>query len=131
MSYVRTIALVSALALVVLAPRSARADEFNRLMIVTFSGPVAVPGAVLPAGTYQFKIADPTNGDPNVVEIRSEDGSKVYATLLTIPAQRTTPTDAPVVTFEARAAGSPEAIRTVFYPGDITGIEFVYPTDRK
>ena len=130
MRYVKNITVVLALAIVVLASRSARADEFDRLTIVTFGSPVAVPGAVLPAGTYQFKLADP-NGDRNVVEIRSEDGSKVYAALLTIPEQRLTATDKPVVTFEEGAAGSPEAIRAFFYPGETTGMEFVYPTNRE
>ena len=59
------------------------------------------------------------------------DGSHVYATLLTIPDKRSTPTDEPVVTFVERAAGSPEAIRSIFYPGETTGMEFVYPADRK
>jgi hypothetical protein len=99
-------------------------------MVITFSGPVEVPGEVLAAGTYQFKLADPT-GNRNVVEILSADGSKVYATLLTIPDERSTPTDEAVVTFEKRAAGSPEAIRAVFYPGETTGMGFLYPTDRK
>jgi len=130
MRYVKRITFVLAVALFVVTSRSARADEFDRLMVITFSGPVEVPGAVLPAGTYQFKLADP-NGDRNVVEIRSDDGSKVYATLLTIPDERSTPTDDPVVTFEERAAGSPEAIRALFYPGETTGMEFVYSTDRK
>ena len=55
--------------------RSARADEFDRLMVITFSGPVEVPGEVLPAGTYQFKLADP-NGDRSLLKIRSGDGSQ-------------------------------------------------------
>jgi hypothetical protein len=130
MSYLKKIAFVFAVALLVLGSRSARADEFDQLMIITFGSSVEVPGAVLPAGTYQFKLADP-NGDRNVLEISSEDGSKVYATLLTIPDQRQTPTDDPVVTFDERAAGSPEAIRAVFYPGSTSGRQLVYPTDRK
>ncbi len=130
MRNVKRVTFILVVALLVVASRSARADEFDRLMVITFSGPVEVPGAVLPAGTYQFKLADP-NGDRNVVEIRSDDGSKVYATLLTIPDERSTPTDDPVVTFEERAAGSPEAIRALFYPGETTGMEFVYSTDRK
>src|SRR4051794_2326191 len=41
-----------------------RADELNRKTVVTFSGPVEIPGVhlagwgVLPAGTYVFKILD-------------------------------------------------------------------------
>lgn len=32
--------------------------------------------------------------------------------------------------FDARAAGSPEAVRARFYPGDDFGHQFVYPEDR-
>ena len=39
------------------APRLA-AMPANQLTKVTFSGPVEIPGQVLPAGTYQFKILD-------------------------------------------------------------------------
>jgi hypothetical protein len=97
-------------------------------MIFTFSGPVEVPGVVLPAGTYQFKLADPDT-DRNVVQILSNDGSQVYATLLTMPNESVTATDDPIVRLEERPAGSPEAIRAICYPG-ATGMEFVYPADR-
>jgi hypothetical protein len=36
----------------------ALADEWNQKTIVTFSGPVEIPGQVLDAGTYVFKLAD-------------------------------------------------------------------------
>jgi hypothetical protein len=130
MRYVKGITFGLALALFVFGTRPASADESDKLMILTFSGPVEVPGKVLPAGTYEFKLADP-NGDRNVVQILSEDGSKVYATMLTIPDERQTATDEPVVTFEERAAGSPEAIHDVFYPYETTGMEFQYSTDGK
>ena len=80
MRYVKTLSVVFAVALLVLAPRTARADAYNQSMIFTFSGPVAIPGVVLPAGTYQFKLADPGT-EANVVQILSDDGSQVYATL--------------------------------------------------
>ena len=130
MRNVKRIMFVLAVALFVLASRTARADEFDRLMVITFSGPVAVPGEVLPAGTYQFKLAEPYSNS-NVLEIRSADGSQGYGMLMTIPEQRSTPTDDPVVTFDEREAGSPEAIHAVFYPGETTGMAFVYPTDHK
>jgi hypothetical protein len=84
------------------ASHVARADELDRLVEITFSGPVEVPGAVVPAGTYEFKLTDPA-GDRNVAEVPSDDGSKVHATLLTMPDDRPTPTDKSVVTFEERS----------------------------
>ena len=128
MTHAKRIASVLAVALLVLTARSARADEFDHLMVIAFSAPVQIPGEVLPRGTYQFSSPD---GDRNVVEIRSADGSKPYATLLTIPAERSTATDEPVVKFEERSVGSPEAIRALFYPGETTGMAFLYPTDTK
>jgi hypothetical protein len=130
MRYVKRITFVVAVALFVLASRTARADEFDRLMILTFSGPVEIPGTVLPAGTYQFKLADP-NGDRSVLEIQNADGTEVHGLLMTRSDERSTPTDEPVVTFDERPAGSPKAIRDIFYPGDTTGMELVYPTDQK
>ena len=128
MTQAKRIASVLAVALLVLASRSARADEFDHLMVITFSAPVQIPGEVLPAGTYQFSNPD---GDRNVVEIRRADRSKPYATLLTIPAERSAATDKPVVKFEERSVGSPKAIRAAFYPGETTGMAFLYPTDTK
>ena len=128
MTQAKRIASVLAVALLVLASRSARANEFDHLMVITFSAPVQIPGEVLSAGTYQFSNPD---GDRQVVEIRSADGSKPYAMLLTTPTERSTATDAAVVTFEERSAGSPEAIRALFYPGETTGVAFLYPTDTK
>jgi hypothetical protein len=36
--------------------RPAQASTFDKLSYVTFSGPVQIPGVVLPAGTYIFKL---------------------------------------------------------------------------
>src|SRR5204863_487872 len=47
--------------------------------------------------------------------------------ILAIPDYRETTPDKPVIQFEERAAGSPEAIHSWFYPGENTGWEFVYP----
>jgi hypothetical protein len=46
----------------------ARADEWNQATKITFTAPVEIPGKVLPAGTYWFKLL---NDDPdrNVVQV--------------------------------------------------------------
>jgi hypothetical protein len=111
---------------------SAKADEFNRKTVITFSGPVEIPGVhmtgwgVLPAGTYVFKILD-SQSDRHIVQIFSKDEKTVYATILAIPNYRLKPTDKTVVTFRERPAGEPEALRAWFYPGRNWGEEFVYP----
>ena len=44
----------------------ARADEWNKKTVLTFSQPLELPGIVLPAGTYVFKLAN-LSGTRNVV----------------------------------------------------------------
>jgi len=63
------------------------ADEWNKETKLEFSGPVEVPGKVLTAGKYVFKLAD-SQGDRNIVEIFSEDANgaqKLVTTILAIP----------------------------------------------
>src|ERR1700674_5453037 len=111
---------------------SARADETNRKTVITFSAPVEIPGvhlqgwAILPAGTYVFKILD-SQSDRHIVQIFSKDELTVYATILAIPNLRLKATDKTVMTFRERPAGQPEALRAWFYPGREWGEEFVYP----
>ncbi len=127
MKHVKTLVFVFALACLgaALAPQ-ARADEWNRKTIMTFSAPVELPGVVLPAGTYVFKLAD-SSSDRDIVQVFNKEENHLYGTILAIPDYRVEPTDKTVVTFSERPAGSPEAIKTWFYPGDTDGYEFVYP----
>ena len=114
---------------------SARATELNRKTTITFSGPVEIPGvhlkgyAILPAGTYIFKVLA-RNIDHDVVQILSKDELTVYATILALPNLRLKPTNKTVITFRERPAGQPEALRAWFYPGRVWGEEFVYPKAR-
>jgi hypothetical protein len=114
---------------------SAKADEWNNKTVITFSGPVEIPGvhltgfAVLPAGTYVFKLLD-SQSDRHIVQIFSEDMKTVYATILAIPNYRLKATSKTVMTFSERPAGEPEALRAWFYPGKNWGDEFVYPKAR-
>lgn len=122
---------VLAIAGLMFAP-AARADEWNRKTVITFSSPVEIPGVhlagwgVLPAGTYVFKILDSLS-DRHIVQIFSKDEKTVYATILAIPNYRLQATDKTVMTFRERGAGQPEALRAWFYPGRNWGEEFVYP----
>ena len=110
---------------------AARADEYNDKTVITFSGPVEIPGVhlkgwgVLPAGTYVFKLVD-SQSDRHIVQIFSADEKTVYATILAIPNYRLKATGKTVVTFRERPAGEPEALRAWFYPGKNWGEEFVY-----
>ena len=111
-----------------LAPRM-NADSYDRLTKVTFSQPTEIPGQVLLAGTYWFKLLD-SQSDRNIVQIYNADQTKQIAMIMAIPDFRLRPTGKTVITFEERAADSPEAIKAWFYPGDNYGQEFVYPKPR-
>ncbi len=107
----------------------ATADEWDKKTTVTFSAPVEVPGKVLPAGTYVFKLLD-SPSDRHIVQIYDADEKKLYATILAVPDYRLKPTDKPVLRFEERPSGQPEALEAFFYPGDNFGQQFVYPHKR-
>src|SRR5712664_2501397 len=118
--------LCGAAALTMLLAPSARADEWNKKTILTFSGPVQIPGATLPTGTYVFKLAD-IAGNRHVVQVFDKDERKIFTTMLAIPNERLEPSDKPVILFSERASGSPQAVKVWYYPGDRIGNEFVYP----
>ncbi|HLI82406.1 MAG TPA: hypothetical protein VKV17_00735 [Bryobacteraceae bacterium] len=103
----------------------ARADAWNQKTTFTFSGPVEVPGRVLPAGTYVFILAD-SQSDRNIVQVFNQDQNRLYGTYLTIPDYRLQPASKPVITFQERAAGAPPAVKSWFWPGENYGHEFVY-----
>jgi len=105
------------------------ADDFTKLTLLTFSGPVDVPGITLPAGTYRFELADPTTGR-RVIKVSDKEGSKTYGMFISVPNQRMTPADKPVVMFREAAAGAPPAVQAWFYPGETYGYEFAYPHDQ-
>jgi hypothetical protein len=98
-------------------------------MVLTFNQPVEIPGRVLPAGTYTFKLADAMS-DRHIVQIFNADGSRIIAAVIAIRDYRLTPTDQTIIKFNEVPGGSPKAIRAWFYPGNTTGQEFVYPKAR-
>lgn len=112
-----------------LALSPAIAQEPSKKTIVTVNAPVEVPGMVLTPGTYVFKLLNVT-ANRNVVEILDKDEKHLLTTILAIPDYRLMPSDKPVISFEERPSGTPEAIKAWFYPGDNYGIEFVYPHKR-
>lgn len=131
MSATRKLALLFGMAIVIgTFSSSAKADEFDKRTIFTFSAPVELPGVVLPAGTYVFKLFD-SPSTRNIVQVSDENQTKVYATILTLSAERLRPTDNTIVEFHETADGPANALKMWFYPGDISGQEFVYPRARR
>jgi hypothetical protein len=105
---------------------AAQGPPTDKNTVVTFSAPVSLPGVTLPAGSYLFKLAD-SQVNRNIVQVFAEDRSKIYATILAIPAERNEPADETVITFSEAPANSAPAVRYWYYPGDKRGQEFAYP----
>jgi hypothetical protein len=120
-----TIILLVTLGAFALSP-GARADQRDQKTLFTFTGPVEIPGQVLPAGTYVFKLAE-SPANRHIVQIFSKDEKRVFATFLAIPDYRLKASDKTIITFSERPVGTPEAIKAWFYPGLGHGHEFVYP----
>jgi hypothetical protein len=117
--------LLAGLGALALLP-GAKADDWNQKTVFTFSGPVEIPGQVLPAGTYVFKLAN-SQSNRHIVQVFNKDENHVFGTFLAIPDYRLRPSIKPIIKFHERPAGSPDAIKAWFYPGRNYGHEFVYP----
>lgn len=136
MTFLRAVPTVFCAALIGAAfSPNVRADDWNEKTVVTFSGPVETPGvhiagwAVLPAGTYVFKLLN-SPSDRHIVQIFNRDETVLYTTVLAVPNYRLRATGKTVITFRERPAGEPEALRAWFYPGNNFGQEFVYPKEK-
>lgn len=102
----------------------ARADQWNQQTKLTFSQPVQIPGKILPAGTYWFVLAENV-ADRDIVQVFSEDRTKVYATIFTVPTERANSADDTLLTFADESDGRPALVNWT-YPGETTGHEFIY-----
>jgi hypothetical protein len=116
-----TLAALVVTVVAVLTP-NAGAQMLEERMRVTFSGPVEVPGEVLPAGSYIFEALE--NG--RVTRILSADEKHNYATLLTVPDERLEAVEEPAVVLKESPKGAPARIQAWFYPGESVGNEFLY-----
>jgi len=109
---------------VTMAPAPAGAENTDKLANLTFNVPVQIPGVMLDAGTYRFRLADEGR---KVIQVTSHDGLRIYGAFHTMPVNRVEATDHPTVTFRETPAGVPPAVASFFYSGEHDGYEFMYP----
>ena len=93
---------------------------------ITFSRPVALPGVVLPAGSYTFEVMNPDSSS-TVVRVSHRDTHQVFFSGLTMMAVRPANLAAGrLVTVGEAAAGAAIPI-TAWYPtGRLAGHRFVW-----
>jgi len=104
----------------------ATAYTFDHRTLFTFNQPIALPGMTLPAGTYTFRVADPTTSG-KVVQILNGSGTQSFAMLLSIPAYRADAAEEPEISFMETASGMPAAVKIWWQEGSTRGYEFIYP----
>ncbi|HTW64367.1 MAG TPA: hypothetical protein VME17_07110 [Bryobacteraceae bacterium] len=108
--------------------QAGKAGEWNQELTLTFNHPVAIPGHVLEPGTYVFELGlGNTSQYENIVRVYNKGKDHLYGMFLTVPDDRLTRSNKPILEFSETPPGSPEAIYAWFYPQDKTGHEFVYP----
>src|SRR5215217_3147261 len=93
-----------ACAMTLMSAAATQAQPVDQRTYFTFSGPFELPGGkTLPAGKYTFRVLDsPSNR--HIVQVMSEDGKQIHATVLAIPAQRQDVPDEPEIRFMEAAA---------------------------
>lgn len=113
------------LALFSILPGTLEASEIET-NIFTFQAPVQLPGHILPAGTYLFRLAQSTS-EMNVVEIKNPQETKVYGVFLVKPEYHTRLPKRSTIIFEKRGPGPAQAIKAWYYGGSKYFNDFIYP----
>jgi hypothetical protein len=125
---IMTSAFAAAAMFVTLSAASANAQQpIDSRTEFTFNNPVELPGVTLPPGTYIFRFADATSSR-KVMQVQAKDSTnKTHGLFLTISAQRPRPSDDAELRFMETPSGTPQAVKTWWYPGNTIGREFIYP----
>jgi hypothetical protein len=124
--------LAAALVVVAASARlSAQGATSNKRAFLTFSRPVQVPGATLPAGTYVFRIANP--GFRTIWQVLDADERHVLAQFFFVRTgdraiqEQNRAHGRPVVRFHETPRGVPPPMKALYYPTDPAGHFFLYP----
>src|SRR5580698_3999587 len=107
--------------------RLANADEWDKKTIVTFNQDVAIPGQVLPAGTYVFKLLR-SGSDRFVVQVWTAHEEQLVASMMTAgDSYPNASGDAYIVLdMSGTDEGYPPAVASWFFAGGDDGRSFIY-----
>jgi hypothetical protein len=104
--------------------------EWAKKSVITLNDLCEIPGMVLEPGTYVLKTDDNLNNSRAVIQLLNKDESQIITTFIAVPDHRMRPDSDVVLTFFDGVTVGPKPIQTWFYPGEMNGYEFVYPTAR-
>jgi hypothetical protein len=104
-----------------------RADNWDKKTVVTFNQDVEIPGQILPAGTYVFKLFS-SNSDRTIVQVWSQGESQLLATLITAGDSYPNQSGKPyfVLDWTGTDEGYPPALVSWFFAGTDEGRDFIY-----
>jgi hypothetical protein len=111
-------------ALLALASVASSGAAWGHADRITFNKAVALPGAVLPAGSYTFEIANPSSS-MRVVRVSSRETGRVHFSALTGVVERRVRGSEMVLLGEA-PAGQPRPIVAWYPAGGLVGHRFIY-----
>jgi hypothetical protein len=107
-------------------PASAQSAGSNT--VLTFKGPVRLPGITLAAGTYEFQRVE-SDRDVRSIQVFSVKPRRLVTTLRTSPITRQGGGDN--VIFRQTAAGATPAVAALYVGGSTEGAEFIYSGDER
>jgi hypothetical protein len=121
----KSVRIAFATLMLALVAAAAHAWGYSHENKLKFTRPVALPGVVLPAGTYSFDVASPTALD--VVVVRSGDRGKVlYMGFTRTIARPRHMSSAIPIAFGEASANEPPPIAAWYEINETTGHEFIY-----
>jgi hypothetical protein len=126
MGYRKSVFAVCGAFILLAAATVGHAGSPSRATILTFSGPVELPGVALGSGSYIFEQLDPV-GNIDVVTVRDKARTRVYYSGFTRRVERPAGKVGLVTLEETRPGVVPRIL--AWYPtSEAVGHSFVYPT---
>lgn len=118
---------IAALLLALSLSTRAKADDWDKKTIVTFDQDVEIPGQVLPAGTYVFKLFR-SSSDRFTVQVWDGSEFQLLATLITIGDSYPNPSGKAYFVLDTSGTdeGYPPAVVSWFFAGCDEGRDFIY-----
>jgi hypothetical protein len=103
--------------------------EWNKKSTLSTEQQVEFPGTVLEPGVYIVRLRQ-TIERRSQVEILNREETQLLATVVAVPDHHVRPDDNSDFTYHAVKRSGPRPVRSWYFPGDLVGLEFVYPAAR-
>jgi hypothetical protein len=104
-----------------------RADNWDKKTVVTFVQDVEIPGQILPAGTYVFRLFR-SSSDRSILQVWAQGESQLVATLITAGESYPNRSGKPyfVLDMTGTDEGYPPALVSWSFAGSDEGRHFIY-----